>query len=257
MRLPKPTMSHSDPLAPSRLRLCKSRSALPDDPGPGTYVVVDVMYFSTTVVELLARGASCVHVPLAGSDPAAFKRVNPEAVVGGEGTGEAPHAHHDFFNSPSDAASLDLSGDPVSMTSHNGGRTVADLRPVDGATVYVASTSNAAAVGHALRETTEPVTLVAAGRDGEPTPEDVLGALLISRHATGTPVDAELRSNYAARLRDLRAPLSELPEHRRRDITEFVTAIDSRSAVPRLDGDRLVDDAVDTEPIVRRVPAGP
>jgi 2-phosphosulfolactate phosphatase len=116
--------------------------------------------------------------------------------------------------------------------------------------VYVASTTNARAVGHALRETTGPITLVAAGRDGDPVPEDVLGALLVSRHATGTPVDAELRENYARRLRDLRGPLSEIPEHRRRDIAEFVTAIDSRSVVPRLDGDRLVD-AADTASDVR------
>lgn len=248
-------MSHSDPLAPSRLRLCKSRSALPDDPGPGTYVVVDVMYFSTTVVELLSRGGSCVHVPLIGSDPAAFKRVNPEAVVGGEGTGDRPYTHHDFFNSPSDVSRLDLAGEPVSMTSYNGGRTVATLRTVEDATVYVASTSNARAVGHALREISGPVTLVAAGRDGDPVPEDILGALLVSRHATGAPVDAELREGYAKRLRDLRAPLSALPEHRRRDILEFVTALDSRSVVPRLDGDRLVDTTTDTEPIEQRVPA--
>jgi 2-phosphosulfolactate phosphatase len=244
-------MSHPDPLAPSRLRLCESRADLPEDPGPGTYVVVDVMYFSTTVVELLARGASCVHVPLEGSDPAAFKRVNPEAVVGGEGTGDSPYAHHDFFNSPSDVAALEVAGDPASMTSYNGGRTVAALRPVADATVYVASTSNAAAVGHALRGVEGPVTLVAAGRDGDPVPEDLLGALLVSRHATGAPVDADLRSDYAERLRDLRAPLADLPEHRRRDVTEFVTAIDSRAVVPELDGDRLVDAASDAEPTER------
>ena len=38
-------MSHSDPVALSRLRLHDSRASLPEDPGPGTYVVVDVMYF--------------------------------------------------------------------------------------------------------------------------------------------------------------------------------------------------------------------
>jgi 2-phosphosulfolactate phosphatase len=250
-------MSHSDPVALSRLRLHDSRASLPEDPGPGTYVVVDVMYFSTTVIELLAGGASCVHVPLEGSDPAAFKRTNPEAVVGGEGTGDAPAAGHDFFNSPSDAADLSLTGEPASMTSHNGGSTVADLRTVDGATVYVASTTNAAAVGRALRESDEPITVVAAGRDGDPVPEDLLGATLVSRHATGAPVDADLREAYAARLRDLRAPLPELPEHRRRDLTEFVAAIDSRTVVPELDGDRLVDARERTRAVGHPVPTRP
>lgn len=247
-------MPHSDPVAPSRLRLYKSRSALPDDPGPGIYVVVDVMYFSTTVVELLAGGAACVHVPLDGCDPAAFKRANPDAVVGGEGTGERPAPHHDFFNSPSDVADLSLSGEPASMTSHNGGTTVATLRTVDDATVYVASTTNAAAIGRTLRETTGPITLVAAGRDGAPASEDVLGALLVSRHATGAPVDPALRESYAARLRELRAPLAELSDHRRQDITEFVTAIDTRSVVPELDGDRLADATDCTAPVRQPVP---
>ncbi|MUV89448.1 2-phosphosulfolactate phosphatase [Halapricum sp. CBA1109] len=246
-------MSTTDPLAPSRIELCQSRADLSAPFHGGTYVVVDVFYFSTTVVELLAAGADCVHVPLSGSDPAAFKRVNPEALVGGEGDGHEPDAHHDFFNSPSDAHRLSLDGRPVSMTSHNGGATVADLRAAD-ADVYVASTTNAAAVGRRLRSVEGPVTLVCAGRDGDETPEDTLGALLVSRYATGCPVEADLRAAYAERLREIRSPLDELPEHRRRDVTEFVAAIDSRAVVPRLDADRLRDDAETTDPVAARTP---
>lgn len=234
-------MSHC---APSSLSLCGSRAALPTSPPPGTYVVIDVLYFSTTVVELLAGGADCVHVPLAGSDPTAFRRVNPDALVGGEGTGDAPLPEHDFFNSPSDAAALSVDGRPVSMTSHNGGGTVADLRAADDCTVYVATSTNAGAVGRALRGVDGPVTLVAAGCDGAVAPEDLLGAGLVARHATGRPVD---RDAAAARLRQLRRPLAELPDHRRRDIERYVTAIDSRTVVPRLDGDRLVDAAEGTD----------
>lgn len=236
-------MSQSAPVAPSRLSLCPTREDLPADPPAGTYVVVDVMYFSTTVVELLANDAACVHIPLAGSDPAAFKRTNPEALVGGEGTGQEPYAHHDFFNCPSFVQSLDLVGQQTSMMSFNGGRTVADLRAADDATVYVASSTNAGAVGRKLRGASGPITLVGAGCDGDVAPEDILGAMLVARHATGQPMTEKLRDAYADRLRSLRGPLEALEAHRRRDITEFVTALDSRRVVPELDGDRLVDTA--------------
>ena len=236
-------MSQSAPVAPSRLSLCPTREDLPAEPPAGTYVVVDVLYFSTTVVELLANDAACVHIPLAGSDPAAFKRTNPEALVGGEGTGQEPYAHHDFFNCPSSVQSLDLADQQTSMMSFNGGRTVADLRAANDATVYVASSTNAAAVGHELRSATGPITLVAAGCDGAVATEDILGALLVARHATGQPMPDQLREAYADRFRSLRGPLEALEAHRRRDITEFVTALNSREVIPELDGDRLVDSA--------------
>lgn len=241
-------MTRAEPVAPSRLRIAGTRAAIPASPPPATYVVVDVLYFSTTVVELLAGGADCVHVPLAGSDPAAFRRVNPGALVGGEGTGSAPHSHHDFFNSPSDVASLDAEGKPASMTSYNGGRTVAALRAVDGCDVYVASTTNAGAAGHHLRTVDGPITLVAAGCEGERAPEDLLGARLVARYAAGYPVDDALRAAVADRVLDVRPP-AEQPEHRQRDLA-FATDVDSRAVVPRLDGDRLVDAgrAVDPRP---------
>jgi len=235
-------MSRSTPVAPSELEVYPTRESLPQNPPAGTYVVVDVMYFSTTVVELLAGGASCVHVPLAGSDPTAFKRVNPEAHVGGEGTGDGrPLARYDFFNSLSDTRRLDLAGRPVSMTSDNGGRTVADLRTTDGCTVLVGSTTNAAAVGSALRRADGPLALVCAGSGGAHAPEDHLGARLIAHHATGHGVDSATREAFRDRLTELRGPLDSLPRVRQRDILEYVAAIDSRSIVPELDGDRLVD----------------
>jgi len=250
-------MSRSTPLAPSDLRVLPTRETLPENPTPGTYVVVDVMYFSTTVVELLAGGASCVHVPLARSDPTAFKRVNPEAHVGGEGTGDGrPLARYDFFNSPSDIRRLDLADTPVSMTSDNGGRTVADLRTVDDCTVLVGSTINAAAVGGALRRADGPVSLVCAGSDGANAPEDHLGARLIAHHATGNVVDTETREAFRDRLTELRGPLERLPRSRQRDIIEHVAAIDSRSIVPELDGDRLVDTS-DHVGHIRHSPAVP
>jgi len=234
-------MTGADTVSPSRLRVTETREALPESPPPGTYVVVDVLYFSTTVVELLSGGADCVHVPLAGSDPAAFRRVNPEALVGGEGTGEEPQESHDFFNSPSDVADLDVEGRPASMISDNGGRTVASLRGADNCDVLVGSTTNAGAVGRHLRTVEGPITLVAAGCEAERAPEDLLGARLIARYARGHPVTDTHRSTVADRLLEIRPPADQ-PEHRRLDLG-FATDVDSRSVVPELDGDRLVDAA--------------
>jgi len=44
-------------------RVVESRGALPDRPPAGDYVVVDVMHFSTTVVELLSEGTTSFAAP--------------------------------------------------------------------------------------------------------------------------------------------------------------------------------------------------
>ena len=225
--------------------LIETRTDLPANPEPGNYVVVDVMFFSTTVVELLANGATHVHVTEERGEEFAYREHNPRAKLGGSRTSHyTPTEGYDFFNSPSYVQSVDVEGRSVSMTSKNGGRAVTDLRDAGGpdVDVYVGGTTNAAALGHWLREDDRPTYLVSAGSKGEPAIEDHLGAVLVSRHLHGVPV-SDVETELYARLLDVAKGVDYVNEHetRRRDVREFVAAFDSRTVVPRVDGDRLVD----------------
>lgn len=238
-------MADRDPvgLPTLRERHVERREDLPADPPPGDYVVVDVMHFSTTVVELLANGASCVHVPNERGGERDFRRDNPEALIGGPRTPDyEPPAGYDFFNSPSYVQSVPVEGRPTSMTSKNGGRTVAELRTAgDGVEVFIGTTTNARAVAQHLRSRDRPTTIVSAGTLGDRATEDLIGAVLVGRHLDGVPPTPAERRLFTEHLRVARGP-DYLDKHpvRRRDVQEYDTAFDSRSIVPVLDGDRIV-----------------
>ncbi len=218
---------------------------LPADPPPGNYVVFDVMYFSTTVVELLANGASCVHVTDERGEEFDFRAENPRARIGGPTPPDyTPAEGYDFFNSPSYVQSVDVAGRPVSMTSTNGGRAVAALREAagDDVDVYVGTTTNAAAVARHLRADDVPTYLVSAGTEGERAVEDDVGALIVDRYLNGSPPTADDLVSYCDVLEAARGPdYVNKNEVRHADVLDHVLAVDSRSAVPELVGDRLVD----------------
>ena len=217
---------------------------LPADPPPGNYVVIDVMYFSTTVVELLGNGASCVHVADERGEEFDFRTDNPRARIGGPTLPDyTPAEGYDFFNSPSYVQSVDVAGRPVSMTSTNGGRAVANLRESSGddVNVYVGTTTNAATLAGHLPDDA-PTYLVSAGTNGERAVEDDVGAVLVDRYLDGSPPTADELASYCDVLEVVRGPdYVDKHEVRRADVTDYVLAMNSRSAVPKLVDDRLVD----------------
>lgn len=226
-------------------RLFESRTRVPSDPPPGNYVVIDVTYFSTTVVELLANGARCVHVTDQRGEEFAYRDAHPDAVIGGDSTATyEPTEGYDFFNSPSYVQSVDVAGRPVSMTSTNGGRAVSTLRQSGGddVDVYVGTTTNAAAVARHLRADDAPTYLVSAGTEGDRAAEDHVGAALVDRYLDGAPPTTDELEAYCDTLEVARGPdYVDKHEVRRADVMDYVLAVNSRSAVPKLVGDRLVD----------------
>jgi 2-phosphosulfolactate phosphatase len=134
------------------------------------------------------------------------------------------------------------------MTSKNGGTAVARLRRRggDGVAVFVGGYTNAAALASHLRDRDREVTLVCCGSDGEATVDDLLGTVLIDRYLRGRSLTDAEREQFAVLLRASKGPgYAEKHETRRRDLHEYATDIDSRSVVPKLEGDRLVDVAAD------------
>ena len=226
-------------------RLIRRCEEIPETPPPGDYVVVDTIHFSNTVIELLGRGASHVHITDERGEEFAYREANPDALVGGSSTDDyRPADGYDFFNSPSYVQRLDVAGRPVSMTSSNGGRAVARLRAAgdESVTVYVGSPMNAAALGRHLRERGRPVHLVSSGSKGEVAPEDHVGATLVSRYLDGFPPAETELDLFRRELRRAKG-LDYVERHdiRRRDVLEYAMDLNSREVLPRLDGEALYD----------------
>jgi 2-phosphosulfolactate phosphatase len=228
-------------------RLIERCEEIPAEPPAGDYVVVDVLHFSNTVIELFENGAEYVHITDERGEEPAFKAERPEARIGGATTpGYEPEPGYDFFNSPSFVQDLDVEGRPVSMTSSNGGRAVARLREVVGpaSEVYVGSTMNAGAVADHLRGNGRPTYLVSAGSRGNVAIEDHVGATLISRALDGFPLATAEREVFRRQVKVAKGPgYAQKNELRRRDVCEYALAFDSRAVVPRLADGSLVDAA--------------
>ena len=226
-------------------KLIDGRAEIPGVPEPGDYVVIDVTHFSTTVAELLARGAEYVHVTDERGDEFAYQSRNPDTLIGGGKTESyRPDPGYDFFNSPSFVQDLPLDGRPVSMTSKNGGTAVARLRRRGGddVSVFVGGYTNARAVADHLRGRDRPTYLVSCGSGGESTVDDLLGAVLIDRYLNEVDLTDAEREHFASLLVASKGPAyAEKHETRKRDLHEFATDVDRREVVPVLRGDRLVD----------------
>ena len=226
-------------------RLIERCEDIPASPPAGSYVVVDTMHFSNTVIELLANGATHIHITDERGEEFAYREANPSAKIGGSSTDDYdPVEGYDFFNSPTYVQNVDVEGRPVSMTSSNGGRAVGLLRErLDGESdIYVGSPLNAAALGHHLRGQSKPVHLVSSGSGGQQAIEDHIGATLVSRYLDGVrPATTELEL-FERQLRTAKGR-EYLDTHpiRRNDVLEYAMAINERSVLPKLVGDSLVD----------------
>lgn len=225
-------------------RLIERCEDIPQDPKPGAYVVIDTMHFSNTVIELLARGAAHVHVPEERGEEFDYRAAHPDALIGGGRTAEYdPEDGYDFFNSPSYVEDIDVEGRPVSMTSTNGGRTVATLRErgSENVDVFVGAPLNARAIGRFLRRTDHPVHLVCAGYQGEIAIEDHVGAALISRYLDEIPPAETEIELFRDQLETAKGPdYVRKNAIRRRDVRAYAMNVNGREMIPELSGDSLV-----------------
>jgi len=207
------------------------------EPAPDAdYVVVDVIMATTAIVRLLEEGAEHVR-PFGDAEAArAFGRRVDDAVLVGEQAG-APVDGFDLLPLPSRFADHDLDGAPVGMLTTNGTRAVERVGADDG--VFAASTVNARAVAETVAETDGETWLVAAGRYGEPTPEDTAGARLVEAH-----LDGGLDEDAASEVRDA-VRGSATAEWVRgiglQDELDEILELDSSGTVPRMRDGVFVD----------------
>ncbi|RQG87783.1 2-phosphosulfolactate phosphatase [Natrarchaeobius halalkaliphilus] len=222
-----------------------SQTSIPSDPEPGTYVVIDVASFSTTVVELLNNGASYIHITDERGDEFGFRDEHPEAKIGGGKTDDyEPTEGYDFYNSPSYVQSVDVDGRPVAMTSSNGGAAVTDLdtRGGDDVEIYISSMTNAKAIADHLRADDAETIAVIAGSNGKPSPEDAAGAILFHRYfEENPPTEPELEMLKTVVTSGKASKYHDQPDIKHRDLLEYCSAVNTRSVIPKLEDGALVD----------------
>ncbi|SFL23691.1 2-phosphosulfolactate phosphatase [Halogranum rubrum] len=229
-------------------RVIERCEEIPENPAPGDYVVIDVIFFSTTVVELFEHGATSLHVVDEKPQTLEHKAENPQVVAGGERTEEFTAAgDYDFFNSPSYIQNLDVTDRPAYMTSSNGGRAVNALLESnpDDVDLFIGSTTNARALADHLRgrDDDRPTYLVSAGSKGDVATEDHIGATLIGRHLAGHPPTDVEREIFRQHLPTAKGEAYFTDAHptRRSDLTEYITAFSERTVVPKLEDGAFVD----------------
>jgi 2-phosphosulfolactate phosphatase len=200
---------------------------LPRPAPDADFVVVDVIISSTSIVRLLEAGARYVR-PFADADRArGFKRETEEAILVGEDGGD-PIEGFDLSPLPSRIADADVAGRPVGIRTSNGTRAMDRIGASEG--LFVGSTVNARAVADRLRERDRDVWIVAAGRQGSPTPEDIAGAELLAAHAR----DEEPETDSFRRAVRSSGTAAWLREMGYSEEVEALCAFDSTGTVPVL-----------------------
>ncbi len=152
--------------------------------------VFDVLRATTTMLEMLARGAAAIRPVSEIAEAVALRRADPDLLLAGERHGlriaaaDADGIPFDFGNSPREVRTAALAGRHLAMTTTNGTRA---LQACFGAqSVWVTAFTNLAATSRVLiHPSVQGLLLVCSGTGANPAYEDILGAgALIDRLLT-------------------------------------------------------------------------
>lgn len=151
----------------------------PEEDGPDAAVVIDVLRATTSIVQALAAGCTCVRPcvcveearDLAGGMPVG------RVILAGERNGTALPGF-DLGTSPRAFTGALCRGNTLVFTTTNGTRAL--HRAVEAERVLIAAFLNYSAVCEQLRQDPRPIHILCAGCDCEPALEDTLlaGALV-------------------------------------------------------------------------------
>lgn len=216
---------------PEDVEIIHRKEDVPFELPEAVYVVVDVMYFSTTAVRILEGGADELIVYRELKD----KEETDATLLGGERSDDyEPVEEYDLFNSPSFVDELDVEDHRVGLTSTNGAEAVhlVEEAAEEGSETLIASTLNARKVAEYLEDEERPIYIIACGRTGDRIKEDYLGAYLLSAYLEGS-VDRSLEIEVSKRLDEaIRFYYETVPDVRARDIQDHVKKVDQSEIVP-------------------------
>ena len=158
----------------------------PHESTGNTFVVIDVLRASTTIVQALKSGVKVITpcLEVAEARELAARQTSP-VLLGGERAGK-PIAGFDLGNSPAEYTRDRVGGRRLVFTTTNGTRAM--KRCLGAERILIGSFINLSAIVAAIQES-ERVELICAGTDGEVTREDVLFAGAIVSRLTSSPIE--------------------------------------------------------------------
>ncbi|MGM0532116.1 MAG: 2-phosphosulfolactate phosphatase [Bacteroidota bacterium] len=174
----------------------------------GLTVIIDVFRASNTIIACLGQGADCV-IPVGSLEKAYhLKEQHPGYVLAGERKSVPPEGF-DFGNTPAYAATQDLNGKKIIVTTSAGTQGIVNAQNAD--EILIGSFANASAiVEYILCKNPKIVTLAAMGFESyEKAEEDEQCAFYLKELLSGKTPDIHqikekiLVSKGATRLRNL------------------------------------------------------
>lgn len=169
-----------------------------DDVQDRTVVVIDVLRACSTIVTALDRGARAVMPVLDMAQAGKIAgNLDPDVYrLGGEQGGEKIEGYH-LGNSPHEYTREVVEGRDIILNTTNGTRALKQAKEAEN--LVAACFLNAGRVVDFVRETTEAVTIVCAGRQNRLSLEDTLCAgLILDRLWDGSEPDLVTDSAHTA-----------------------------------------------------------
>lgn len=216
--------------------LWERKEDITDEMPKSTYVIIDVMYFSTSVIELFSKGLETLSVHRTHEDVRSQKDV--ELRIGEGRDRDSMKEGMALINSPSFINENYGGEKTAAMMSNNGANAAINvIEATEDSRIIVGSTTNATAVAEKLQDE-EEVHLVSSGSDGVHRAEDHIAAYIISQEIQHKLDDSEHK--MLKKMIDLTAELKYdegLPDRRARDL-DILKQINERNVVPEYDRDK-------------------
>ncbi len=206
---------------------------VPSPPPEGTYVVIDVLRFSTTACAIFDRGAELIR-PVRSQDEAfQYREEHENTLLAGE-----EHAQRipgfDVGNSPSRLCQMDLTGLKVACLTSNGTRALNELSERD---VMIGCLSNAKALGTHLADHST-IHLVACGSKGKRAQEDLAGVEFIRTYLEENVPDSSLIEEIQEQVRSA-SHAESLREQGHAEDVQYATHVNRHDIVPVLKSNLL------------------
>lgn len=195
------------------------------------FVVIDVIKFSTTVVQLLKNDVKYIK-PFKDSDKAhEFKDKRENVVLVGEEDGVRVDGF-DYNNSPTEIENSNLKNMKVGIRTTNGTRAIKEIGMDNN--IYIGGTINAKFLASELRKYDEKIYLVASGRHGKESIEDTVGAKLIKDYCENKPINQKKIEEYKDQIKESKSAKKVRSIGSHKDIKKVLN-FNSAEIVPKIE----------------------
>jgi|APHM01.1.fsa_nt_gi Phosphosulfolactate phosphohydrolase and related enzymes len=206
-------------------------------------IIIDVLRFSTTAITLFDYGAKYIRPVTSESGAIDFKNSNPGSVLVGEDNGIKLN-RFDYNNSPTEIQNGNVCGKPVGVLTTNGTRAIKKVQEFQSGDkdidILIGGTINAVTVAQSITKQDRDVYLLAAGKDGHETKDDIVGAKIIRDYRDNNNLANNQLKNYKQEIESSRSAENLRDIGYKKDV-EFCLNFNSSETIPKLENQRLVN----------------